>query len=105
MAADVMNALTYEFKTRETLARECGISDRELRREIRRLKLEGEMIFSSSGTKGYKKATPREMLRVKHEAQARMNKEAELIKRIDEVLKDIDQTELYELDGQLSMPI
>ena len=97
--SNVMEALTYDFKSRAELSRECGLTDRALREEIRRLKLRGEMIFSSSHTRGYKRATPEEMLLVRREALSRLKKEAELIRRIDEALELEGQMEMEELNG------
>lgn len=49
----VLNALTDKPKTRQQLAQECGISDRSLRREIKRLRDNGYPICTNSQTGGY----------------------------------------------------
>lgn len=50
---DVLNALTEKPKSRRQLASECGLSDRALRKEIKRLRDNGYPICSNSESGGY----------------------------------------------------
>lgn len=62
------------YKTREQLANETGLTDREIRRQISKLKNNRVVIYSSSG-KGYRLARE-----INSMSQIELDEEANLIK-------------------------
>lgn len=76
---------TTEWKTREQLMRESGLSDRMLRREINELRKHPEtVIVSSSHGKGYKiPSSVEEIDRCIWESKSRINDEQEKIKALE----------------------
>ena len=76
LAKKLYGILTYDYQSREVLCAKMSSSDREVRdRQLRdifkELKDQGYPVFSSSHTKGYKRATPQEVEMLAREYEKR----------------------------------
>ena len=68
---DLLRKLTNKPKSRQTLCAELGCTDRTLRREVRRLRMEGFPICSNSQKGGYWLAEGEDLKHLIHDLEHR----------------------------------